>query len=89
MMMRMYMGCVCRAYLLVKKQLDEKRAQARSLRDQRDVSYTITYFISTSGVTLSISHCSSNSSSRSTARMKGVCCAKDSVRFVFIFCNIL
>jgi len=35
-----------RAYLSAKKQLEEKRAQARSLRDQRDVSQ----FVSDSNV---------------------------------------
>jgi len=30
--------CVCRAFLLAKKQLEERRAQARFLREQRDVS---------------------------------------------------
>ena len=38
MMMLCY---VCRAFLSAKKQLDEKRVQARSLRDQRDVSHSV------------------------------------------------
>ena len=37
-MMILMMCYVHRAYLSAKKQLEEKRAQARSLRDQRDVS---------------------------------------------------
>jgi len=40
-MMMLMMCDVHRAFLTAKKQLEEKRAQARSLRDQRDVSYSM------------------------------------------------